>query len=67
MYRQSDYGLLHVIHGKKPSSRFGFSLAIANGQLVVGCPRYKSGFAVEKGAIFMYNDVKVRTVRSILW
>ena len=65
--RQSDHELLHVVQGLKPSSRFGSSLAIADGgQLMVGCPRHKSGLATEVGAVFVYNDVKARTASRVI-
>ena len=40
------------------------SLVIANGQLVVGCPRFKSGLVTEVGAVFVYDDITGKTAKA---
>ena len=42
------------------------SLVIANGQLVVGCPRFKSGLVTEVGAVFVYDDIKGKTASRVI-
>ena len=47
-------------------SRFGSSLTVANGQLVVGCPRYKGGLVTEVGAVFVYDDVRAKAASRVI-
>ena len=65
-YRQSDYELLHVIEGPTPGSRFGSSLIIADGKLLVGSPRFLGGAVTEIGAVFVYDDVKAKAASRVI-
>ncbi len=56
--RQSDFSEITDLSISDTNSRFGASLVITpTKQLLVGSPRYKGNAGIERGALFLYDDV----------